>query len=388
MTDQLEQPFLDAIIRAPDNDELRRVYADFLEERGDARADLIRRQLAGENVERLLEANWQTYAGELAPWTDKDSFSRGLVDQVTMTPEQIIEHSERVFSRHPVQTLKVEVSTVNAAQLGGAPALSRVRRLLLHHETYEFPVAAPRPLAGIVKGTHFDALRALHFMFCGFDGADWEAFFSELEAPLLERLQFDFNRSHPAMWRALARNPSLQNLESIDEYVTRELPGATASGFGAAMHDFAEKKPKLKRLRLSQVRTLDEANNGSNAASSSVVQLRELEIDGAKLTDASLVNWQRGGRLGELESLTVRNSRFTARGIEKFLEACPPKLKSLSLHCDDRELWTYAELGHLYEAFLRMPRGALETITVPTGRLKGDALWIELRRRFKVVARE
>ncbi|MGV3624320.1 MAG: TIGR02996 domain-containing protein, partial [Archangium sp.] len=225
-----EQPLLDAIRQSPDDDELRRVYADFLEEQGDARAGLIRLQLAGHSGRRLLEENWKTFAGELAPWANVDSFNRGLVEHVTMTPAAFAKHGERIFSTYPLQRLTVNVSEITEAQLlelVEAPGMSRVRALHLEHGGVA--TRPRRPLAALGKGRHFESLRRLKFGACGHDSADWSALFTDLEAPHLEDLELAFNRSSPELWLALARNSSLKKLKSLNEHAVTMARGDLAS---------------------------------------------------------------------------------------------------------------------------------------------------------------
>lgn len=388
-----EQRFLDAISRAPDDDDLRRVYADWLDERGDVRGEFIRLQLAEaanpygpgrKRMTQMLAASWGNFAGELAPWSNERCFSRGLVARVNMTPAAFVKNGEHVFSKYPVQTLHVNAPKFTEKQLEqvvSAPAISRVR----HVSLAQLGPGAPRlPLAALAKGTRFDSLRGLHFMSCGFSGEDWSTLFMRLDAPLLEEVEFSFNHSHPALWLALATSPSLKNLKSIDEYVQYSLPGGGDGEFAKALRAMADQRPKLEKLILSQVYHLDDSSIAPLFAKSSVVQLRELDINGAKLTDETLRSWQRGGRFGELKSLTVRNALFTAKGIAKFLEALPPKLELLSLICFDKVLWTEDTLRELYEALLRVPETSkLKKVAVPHGEREG-ALWKKLNERFEV----
>lgn len=389
-----EQKFLDAISRAPDDDELRRVYADWLDERGDARGEFIRLQLSeaakpyGEGRERMQEmltASWRNFAGELAPWCNEHCFSRGLVTRVNMTPAAFVKEGERVFSKYPVQTLHVNAPKFTEKQLlqvVNAPAISRVRTLSLAQLN---PRAMPRlPLAALAKGTHFDSLRALHFMSCGFSAEDWSELLMRIDAPKLEALEFSFNHSHPALWLAMATSPTLKNLSSIDEYVQESLPGGDDGDFAKALSEMADQRPKLEKIILSQVYHLTDGSIAPLFAKSSVVQLRELDINGAQLTDETLRNWVRGGRLNEMKSLTVRNALFTVKGIEAFLEGLPPRLELLSLICFNKELWNTAALRDLYEALLLVPTSAkLKKVALPHGERDG-VLWKKLNERFEV----
>lgn len=183
------------------------------------------------------------------------------------------------------------------------------------------------------------------------------------------------------MWLALATSPSLKNLKSIDEYVEETIGGGD---YAKAFSAMADQRPKLEKLILSQTEHLDDAAIAPLFAKSSVVKLREFDIEGAALTDATLRNWVRGERLSEMKSLTVRNSLFTAKGIAAFLEALPPNLEVLSVISFDELLWTEATWRTLYEALLKVPKNSrLEKIAVPRGEHAGP-LWKKLNERFEV----
>lgn len=90
--------FLRAIVESPDDDTLRLVYADYLEERGDSeRADFIRVQCALATMARddprrkeleareaaLLERNEEGRGARLAGWATVREFRRGFLEDVS-----------------------------------------------------------------------------------------------------------------------------------------------------------------------------------------------------------------------------------------------------------------------------------------------------------------
>jgi len=54
-----ENAFLQAILDDPDNDDLRLVYADWLEERGDPRGEFIRLQCAKLDPHGMTDELWE-----------------------------------------------------------------------------------------------------------------------------------------------------------------------------------------------------------------------------------------------------------------------------------------------------------------------------------------
>jgi len=108
--------FLQAILAHPDDDHLRLVYADWLEERADPRGEFIRVQmeLAQPGLDRARRVELQKrehalwvehhklWLGPLTPLVLRARFRRGFVDRVEMTPAQFVEHADVVFAAAPV----------------------------------------------------------------------------------------------------------------------------------------------------------------------------------------------------------------------------------------------------------------------------------------------
>ena len=107
---------LDAILRAPADDELRLVYADLLEEEGEpVRAELIRAQIAagGEDAAARaradqLEARYGAQlAGVVASYARRWTFSRGLVSTISSDLETLGAHLETLLAAAPIHTLQL-----------------------------------------------------------------------------------------------------------------------------------------------------------------------------------------------------------------------------------------------------------------------------------------
>jgi len=95
-----EAPLLGAILNDPDDDTLRLVHADVLEERGSPRGEFIRIQCAlartaaddpsrpglEEREKQLLTAHQAEWVWPLAHLIDAWEFQRGFVEKVTMRP--------------------------------------------------------------------------------------------------------------------------------------------------------------------------------------------------------------------------------------------------------------------------------------------------------------
>lgn len=148
--------FLRAIIDNPDDDSLRLIFADWLEERGDPRAEFIRiqcelaRQCPSKSVfllswpgrdrnsggidgrlwsgqRQLLVRYEKVWLGSLHRLLKGWRFHRGFVDQAAMGVRQFLEHAETVFSLSPIQHLKLTGGHQAVAQVAQSPLLLRLR---------------------------------------------------------------------------------------------------------------------------------------------------------------------------------------------------------------------------------------------------------------------
>jgi uncharacterized protein (TIGR02996 family) len=165
MTEQ--QAFLQAIFEEPDDDAPRLIYADWLEERGDPRAEFIRVgcALAGLTREdprfRLL---W-TREGELIrthkeKWfgPTRKEFSwwdchRGFLDEVATGASVFLKHADELFRAHAVQRVKLSWAAVAMPELVKCPHLARVETLDLSANSLEADELTALASANLVRLT-------------------------------------------------------------------------------------------------------------------------------------------------------------------------------------------------------------------------------------------
>lgn len=386
--------FLAAIRAAPDDDQPRLIYADWLMERGDAHGELISLQLqktplsrhAQHRLTTILDSEAERIAGELAPFIDQPAFHRGFVERVRMTPGEFTHEGERLFAKYPLKTWLVageDLSPREVKTIAAAPGLSRVQRLeVMYRDLHTSRV----PLAPLAKG-RFTSLETLSFEQCGHSGDDWFALFSKLDAPELRHVEFIKSYSHPLLLLGLATNPKLTKLSNIDDWAT-ELGDDARDTFAAAMRAFADQRPSLKSLILSRSAAHDDESLHPLFASSSCVELETFDIDGAGLSDESLRAWQRGGKLGQLKSLSIRDAHFTPKAVAEFIDAgVPPKLERLVITTWDELRWSTDDFADVFEALLAVPtKAALKDVHLPPGGRGNYRLLDRLSRRFKVTA--
>jgi uncharacterized protein (TIGR02996 family) len=125
-----EVGFLQDVIAHPDDDTVRLIFADWLEEHGDPRGEFIRlqcesarmaaadaRRLIWQQRERWLEAEHPEWVGpelrELAlSWT----FRRGFVEKVTVSASVYLEKAARLSRLAPITSVMLDLTGVEIPQ--------------------------------------------------------------------------------------------------------------------------------------------------------------------------------------------------------------------------------------------------------------------------------
>jgi|SRR5579884_549951 len=171
--------FLRDILAHPDDDAPRLIFADWLEEQGDAnsiaRAEFIRIQcaLAAEHVSERRRAQLGRRADEILDEWDQEwiepvrrlvrgwVFHRGFIDDVSMWAHTFVAHAGRLFRRAPIQHLILEQNDDHPigrymAALADIEQLSRLHSLNLSGLGLE-----SRDLRALVVSKHLSALTSL-----------------------------------------------------------------------------------------------------------------------------------------------------------------------------------------------------------------------------------
>jgi uncharacterized protein (TIGR02996 family) len=112
--------FLQEILDDPDDDGLRLIYADWLEERGDPRGEFIRVQFELERVnseerrsqlvvreQGLLQKHEREWTREVQGLASSWVFRRGFIERVSVDAYEIVDSIDEVFRLIPVRHLKV-----------------------------------------------------------------------------------------------------------------------------------------------------------------------------------------------------------------------------------------------------------------------------------------
>jgi uncharacterized protein (TIGR02996 family) len=142
-----DEGLLRAILESPDDDLLRLVYADWLEEGGrPARAELVRVQielarLPKDDARRpeLQEKEWallrkheRAWLGPLRAWLSKWEFRRGLLEVVTLKARTLVKQAGALLRLAPVRHAEAHHAGKLGRALAECPSLSRLASLRVH----------------------------------------------------------------------------------------------------------------------------------------------------------------------------------------------------------------------------------------------------------------
>ena len=143
------EPFLRAICENPEDDTVRLVYADWLDENGDPeRAEFIRLQVAQADKPRMYDAdyfraealfrkNGETWLAELPKRTEivewEDTFRRGFGYAIRVRAGRwILRHHAKLFAAAPVQALTLyDADEGTLAKVLQIPEVERLTELYL-----------------------------------------------------------------------------------------------------------------------------------------------------------------------------------------------------------------------------------------------------------------
>jgi uncharacterized protein (TIGR02996 family) len=242
------EAFLQAILEEPDDDAPRLVFADWLDDQGEAeRAEFIRlqclladlpaydsRQADLERRAALLlgahEERWtRGLRGRVAFW----AFARGFVEEVGAPTAQFVEQAPALFQLAPLRT--VHLWHHNAIDLLAGCHLHRLRHLDLSGSPLTDEDVLT--LAGVA---HLDGLRGLNLGSTGIGDAAVHMLAHARGLAGLNELYLSSNQIGNAGARALATTPQLQRLTAL--YLdANPIPDADSRAllrrrFGSAVH--------------------------------------------------------------------------------------------------------------------------------------------------------
>jgi uncharacterized protein (TIGR02996 family) len=382
--------FIDAIRAAPQDMGLRLIFADWLEERGDPRAQFIRVQcelaslpddhdrrpqlLAEEQA--LLAGHEKAWLGKLKPLVKSHRFACGFVDWVSLPGRQFLTTADKLFALAPIRKLRL-----THLGLGKFPAeaLASMRQLEAIDELELSGLAGDERIAAILRSPALKNVRKLQLdeVRCGRAAlaALWQGALPRLEAlELIEDIIPDGKELLGRPARSLreyavkssgagildrddviqlAKARSLNSLTLLDlRNNSVQVPGATALANSKVL-------TKLEVLGLKGC-AIGVRGMQALAASANVQALRRLNVRGNNLGVNGLRAIVESTRLQQLRHLDLSNNNLDARCVPHLCQ-WPGLARLRSLDLDNKplgdaalaELLAAPALGSLWHLNLR-----------------------------------
>jgi uncharacterized protein (TIGR02996 family) len=171
VTDDLAPQLLAAIVARPDEDEPRLVYADHLQQRGDARGEFIAVQVAlaagpaashpdslrarERELVREHGARWRAELG-LNRKQARD-FTRGFIEEVSLPARLFLSLGKQLVAGTPLQTLNLsKAGATEMRELTSSALLSQLTHLGLNHRV------SAESAALLADCPHLSRLRSLN----------------------------------------------------------------------------------------------------------------------------------------------------------------------------------------------------------------------------------
>jgi uncharacterized protein (TIGR02996 family) len=242
-----DEAFLQAIRERPDDDAPRLIYADWLEERGQAdRAEFIRIQcrLFGildsdpsapelkARAEELLRANWQAWIGPLREvvgpnysrygesWLREEyhpdglrRFRRGFVDAIALDAERFLPHAKALLALAPLRELRLWGGGHCARVLVECPHLAGLETLAFS-DYWVAPLTA-RDAPALAASPYLHGLTTLYLGWNSLGDEGVEALVRARWLKSLVTLDLSDNGITDAGARALAYCPYLSQLQTL-----------------------------------------------------------------------------------------------------------------------------------------------------------------------------
>jgi uncharacterized protein (TIGR02996 family) len=352
--------FLSDIVENAGDDAPRLIYADWLDDEGDAdRAELIRLQcrlarLPDDHPERsrlkaresdlLLhhESTWRAALPELEAVTWED-FSRGFVEAVfVQSAEAFLQQAPALFAAAPIRRVRLaRIDPPSGRALARSPYLARLTELNLGsntgvcdqcvHALARSPHVANltalllhynpldnNTIADLADSRHLGQLRELYLSGTGLDDSGVAALAGDGRMPHLTDLDLRDNQVGDGGARALAFNVGLAELSTL--YLVNNRIGEN----GAEALAWTERLPSLRCLYINY-NPIGNAGALAFATSPYLGGLRELDLRhcdirdaggralaGAVALDGLRLLWLSGNRM-RMETLTLLRRRFGDR---------------------------------------------------------------------------
>jgi uncharacterized protein (TIGR02996 family) len=247
--------FLQAILDDPDDDAVRLIYADWLEEQGDPHGEFIRVQCElasggkGPQRSRLVEREQELLRQHEVEWTKlirrlvkQWMFRRGFIESVMVKAGQFFESVDSLFRQTPVRQLQLCGGPPFRSGLGSAlatcPHLRRIQTLDLSYTDL-----GSNGLQALAVSEYLDGLTTLNVSYNNIGNGGARALAGSPLLARLHHLDLSYNEIGPAGLRDLASAFAAQGegclLRSLD---------LRGNGLGSAGIRVIRGSPVLRRV--------------------------------------------------------------------------------------------------------------------------------------------
>jgi uncharacterized protein (TIGR02996 family) len=357
-----QESLLQAILADPDDDHLRLVYADWLEEHGNAdRAEFIRVQIElarsppeapsrHELLRRekeLLETHRAAWLKELPPMPSgtKLEFQRGFVHRVTFArAARFSEHAGKLSAAAPIQELRIgKLLLEHLPELAESPLLARLSALLLEGNPLD-----EQSVQRLVASPHLVCLTRLHLIDSAVgDGAiralaaspcrttlseldvSWNSFgdmgvaaLAAVPWPRLTHLNLAHSDIGIAGARALARSRHLCQLTQLN------VAGNSVGLVGAAALVTSPSLERLTALNFAETR-LGHTGVERLAVSPQIARLRKLDLGANGIGDRGARALLASPHLAGLDGLNVLPNVFGQAAHQALAQRFGDRLRAL-----------------------------------------------------------
>ena len=319
-----------AILDSPDDESLRLVYADYLEEHGDLeRSEFIRvqcrlahlpekdpRQADLKARERALLQDhcteWVRPLGNLVKWPH---FFRGFVEWVDADPANFLVHAEKLLGLAPIREVSYsrwESAGRQLRLLSECPYVARLRAIDLGF--YYYVIADPELELLASLPILMERLSSLSFVECS---VTEQGLRQVLISPHLKRMASVFikycDMDGEGAVRAVVESPCVRGLQSLS-ITYKELVDDAIRTLAAC--------PALTKLRVLDLANCDITNEGAIALSSSrgLENLEYLDLGWNQIEDSGAEAIVLSPGLANLKTVFVRGNPISPTG-EKRLKA-------------------------------------------------------------------
>jgi uncharacterized protein (TIGR02996 family) len=372
MDETIEYEFLRAIRAAPESDGPRLVFADWLDENGDAdRAEFVRVQCAlarlpaddprrGELADRetgLRDAHGRAWAGPVRGLVEEYEFRRGFVEAVTLDARAFLSSADELFRLAPVRRVRLsgvqrvlgelvasptlelvdeldlcgnELGDAGANAVAHCPHLGRLRALDLG-----FNFVSDNGVASLAGSRRLPELRSLRLNDNSRIGLDGVRALANSETLRLTSLDLSANAIDPECVRVLCASPLAGALEALEVHtnpvgdaglelllrsglLARVLKRSHALDLHSMLLNPASAEALAGAALLDGVIQLNVSgnnfgNDGARALSESehTGRLHSLSLAGNGVSDAGGIELLTSPFFGRLEVLDVSNNQFS-----------------------------------------------------------------------------